>query len=546
VLTAIAQCRKLARPVLVFPQGRYDFYQSDSPKAPSVAVVFNELTNLTIDGRGSTLVIHGCLTALTGMACRGLTIKDLTIDWEQAPFSQGQIIAVADNRRSFDVQVDRNYRVRGGEPVEGLMEYDPRTQLPLRGGVDSAFEVTRTTLLRPQQLRTFLSRPLPLQVGSLVVLRHLLGGRFGVDLYKCDDVLIERVTIYTCLGMGVRARNSSDLRIRGLRVMIRPESGRLMSTVADAAHFNHCKGTIEITDSFFEGMGDDAVNVHGFYYTVRRRLGPRTVEVECEKPGHPIADFQPGDKLELTDGSTLLPYALVTVKAVSANPANSSCTIGLEQDLPAGLVPGRDVLADAQVPRVRISGCTVRGNRARGFLIGTRDAVIENSSFHYVSGSAIHVRCDITTGCESIGTRRVVIRHNLIEGCNNGAQRASGAIHVFAFLRGDKRAPAGVHRQVFIEDNIVRDSDNAAVFLSSVDEAVVRGNRMENCCRRPTRPLGENVIGLINARNVHIIGNSYRDNAFTRRLIFTGEGCDRIFEADNVVSSPASVRGVRP
>ena len=44
---------------------------------------------------------------------------------------------------------------------------------------------------------------------------------------------------------------------------------RPMSITADAVHFMHQRGSIQMTDSHFEAEGDDAFNVHGAFIVLR-------------------------------------------------------------------------------------------------------------------------------------------------------------------------------------------------------------------------------------------------------------------------------------
>ena len=58
----------------------------------------------------------------------------MTIDWERPPFSIGTVTAKGD--KSFDVRVLDEFPVKGGEPVQAFMDYDPKTRLPRRHGLD--------------------------------------------------------------------------------------------------------------------------------------------------------------------------------------------------------------------------------------------------------------------------------------------------------------------------------------------------------------------------------------------------------------------------
>ena len=52
---------------------------------------------------------------------------------------------------------------------------------------------------------------------------------------------------------------------------------RYFTTQADATHFSGCKGKIVSCNGLYEGMMDDAINVHGTYLKVVKRVDDRTL-----------------------------------------------------------------------------------------------------------------------------------------------------------------------------------------------------------------------------------------------------------------------------
>ena len=52
---------------------------------------------------------------------------------------------------------------------------------------------------------------------------------------------------------------------------------RYFTTQADATHFSGCKGLIRSVGGLYEGMMDDAINVHGTYLKVQKRIDDKTL-----------------------------------------------------------------------------------------------------------------------------------------------------------------------------------------------------------------------------------------------------------------------------
>lgn len=522
---AVGQCAAQEGSVLAFEKGRYDFQAGRNAKHKGTSLHFAGCRRLTLEGNGATLMFDGVTRAAVLHGCEEVLIRNLTIDWKRPPFSVGKVLSTCDG--GFEVEVLEEFPVEGGEPVEAFMEYDPETGRPLRRGVDSYHNVESTELVRPQVLRVNLKRPVSLRVGRLVVLRHQVYSYNAFSISECRNVRFQNVTVYCAPGMGLAAQRSEDIELERFNVVIKPRTRRLMSTTADATHFNGCRGSVTIRNCVFEGMGDDAVNVHGMYHMVAERVDERTLVTRCRNQW--IVEPVVGDRMEFTDFRTLLPYSVGIVKQVEVDRQEKVHRIAFEEALPKQLRIG-DVLGNvAWAPRLRISRCAVRSNRARGFLIQTRDAIVENNTFQHVSGAAVHITCDADYWTESIGTRSVVFRNNRIEDCNFGAAMGPGAVRVFADIKGGRHAAPGAHRDITIDGNVIDGTDNAAVFVGSTEGVVIRDNRISDCCRKPTGAEGRAAIFLVNSRDAEIVGNvidrKKRGQGF-EKAIGIGPGCD--------------------
>lgn len=49
---------------------------------------------------------------------------------------------------------------------------------------------------------------------------------------------------------------------------VNKRKGRIFSLIADAFHFNTCRGIIRIDSCIHTGQGDDFINVHGMYVEI--------------------------------------------------------------------------------------------------------------------------------------------------------------------------------------------------------------------------------------------------------------------------------------
>ncbi|NLH98950.1 MAG: hypothetical protein GX446_05590 [Chthonomonadales bacterium] len=505
VARAIEEIGKLKGGRLVFPKGRYEFHAGSNPASPGAMMALDGLDAIEIDGGGSEFRFHGLAQGLTFHRCTNITLRNVTLEWAPAPFSVGRVIAATE--RSFDVEVEPEYPVKGGEPVGAFMEYDPATRTPLRRGLDVYNGVELTELIRPQVLRLRLKWPIAVKPGVLVVLRHQVYGYNGVSFHRCSNVRTRNVTMHSVPGMGLIAVHSRDVTIEGLRVIPRPGTRHPMSATADATHFMGCKGTVTLRNCVFEGMGDDGANVKsGLYLTVQKRLDERTVLAQHNLKMADLPD--PGDVMETFHTDDLIAYGHATVRSAVLEDDRITHRVEFAEPLPAELREG-DVLGNAsRTPKLRMSNCTVRLNRARGVLCQTRDAIIEGCTFDRCTGPGVLVLTEVVHFFESIGTRDVIVRNSRFIDCNYGAASGDASLMAMAWLKDFAYPPKpGVHRNTVLRNNTIEGADGGGILAAGVEGLTIEGNTLRNVCRNPGRDEAAYGVRIINCGNVRLQGN---------------------------------------
>jgi hypothetical protein len=352
-------------------------------------------------------------------------------------------------------------------------------------------------------------------VGMHVIARHQVYGYQSFEFEKCTNVQIENVTIYSNPGMGVTGDECRDISIRHLKVMLRPGSGRWMSCTADATHFAGCRGTIIMENCLFEGMGDDATNVRsGHYLLVSDRLDNNKLRIKAGyRYGSDLTPPEIGDKLEISsEDKPLLSYATVTVRSVETDTLDKTLVIGFSEKLPERTIKG-DVVGNASsIPILRIRNCTTIRNRSRGFIIKTRDVVIEDCIFQDITECAVALETDVNGWWESISSRDVIIRNNRFI----DSKFESGYLHgVIEFHTMSQTAPAGVYRGITIANNIFLGSIGNIIKVGSADDVDIINNIMDH----PE----EEAIFLYNSSNIRITCNKLTNCKIGLKI---GEGCD--------------------
>jgi parallel beta-helix repeat protein len=522
ILAALENCKGKKNVILTFEIGLYDIFGSQKDEEgnfrPSIQV--HGMDHLTIDGHGAELIGHDLSKMFDFSECSNILVTNLTTDWNPLPFTQGRVVKT--DTAFIDMEVMAPFTARSGRPTEAILGYDIVNHRMARRltdhyqlGYDKKSEV-----VSPGVMRLFIGRQdrfagkLP-SVGDYLIVRHQVYEFQSFEFNKCNNVVVENVNIYSNPGMGVTGEECRNITLKHLNVMLRPGSGRWMSCTADATHFAGCRGIIRIENCLFEGMGDDATNVRsGHYLLVSERLDDNRLRI---KPGYRYGnDLTPpqiGDKIELSGKENpLLPYRTLTVRFVGKVEKENSIVIGFSEKLPQRTKPG-DIAGNASsCPVLRIRNCTTIRNRSRGFIVKTRDVVIEDCTFQDITECGIALESDIDAWWESISARDVIIRNNRFIDSKSEPGYLHGVIESHTM---SQNAPAGVYRRIIIANNIFLGSAGNMIKLGSADSVNIVNNIMDS-------PEDE-AIFLYNSKNILITGNKLT-NSFAG--LKTGPGCD--------------------
>ena len=491
---AIEVCGQRDR--LVFAKGTYDLFAS---------LEIKNKTGLDVDGNGSTLLLRGfdrtkgrsLFSAIRLLSSKYVTIHDFFIDMDVSPNSAGEIIKVGD--QYFDIRVFDEFPVTGQEYVDHVMTFY-RDGLPNGKNMDlykldGGLPVEKVA---EQVLRIGIPRRFDLQKGEYVCLYHKVYGGVCIYFGDCDHSTLRDVTVHSFPGMGFYSTDrSTNITVERYRVERPKRTTRLTSTNADGSKYVHTGGMLTIKDCYYEGMGDDAINIHSSYGKVLKR-DCKTLLIARIRRGHKVdvsaRYVLQGDTVEFYDGKTMVPKG--TAKILERN--GQSITLDV---VPDSVTAGDLFNNISMTPKVRISGVEVHRNRARGFLLQSQDVIVEKCKIVNPTGIGIFVTMDVNYWFESGQGKDVILRNNTIFSANKHLLR-EGAITVkCGHDSGGTDYPTGVHRNIKILNNTIRDTVNSGIYACSTDGIEIRGNTIEHASQKPTLANGNYAIYLKNCVN---------------------------------------------
>ena len=491
---------------LVFQQGEYDFFPSDAnvreyyisnhdqanPKM--VAVALEGLKNFTLDGGGADFYMNGRMLPLSIIDCEGCSVENLHIDTRVPQITQVEIV---ENNPDSAVIVYRvapyvNYKivdrrlVVGGEnweftPTWGIA-FDGKTRHLVYRTSDIGVGANDVEEIEPYLLRARW-RDARLLPGTVVAMRSYNRPTPGIFLSGSKNTLLKNTTVHYAEGMGLLAQISENITLDGFSVALRGENDtRYFTTQADATHFSGCKGVIRSVNGLYEGMMDDAINVHGTYLRVIKRLGDNKV---VGKYMHGQAygfywggagdavQFVRSDVMEIVGDNKIVSIAPYDKEQLAGC---KEFEITFEKPVPADVDNGSYGIENLEwTPEVYFAGNTIRNNRARGTLFSTpKRTVVENNLFDHTSGTAILLCGDCNGWFETGACRDVLIRNNkFVNALTNMFQFTDGIISIYPEIPNlaaqTKYFHGGEGLGVVIENNVFETFDAPLVYAKSLD-----------------------------------------------------------------------------
>jgi len=432
----------------------------------------------TIIANGAVFMVDGFMEPLSIKNSKDITICGLTIDYKRKPYSKGIIIESKERENEtkgyITIRFGEEYPLYENSPMPRWVVYSQHAGRFVDYG---CVNLQERRYLGNNVFRFETGDAKKEYEGMEFYVWHTFHSRPGILIEESKNVTLDNVTIHSQPGMGIVAHRSENLEFRYLRVI--PSAGEHMSTNTDATHITSCRGYLRYFGCEFEGQGDDSLNVHTYYHSIKEAEGKSCIlKVEAPTGTHSQTLDHPdvGDILELTVRGTLEVADEYKVVGIKPDYENMTCGVTFEKELPEDC--DNYMFANGtQCPTLTVIGCTARNHIARSVLVKTKNAVIENNIFTDIVGTAIEVAAEEWWSEGLCSTENIVIRRNHIKDCaRTGVTRikGSGGITVTMDCKTPKEK---THKNVLIEDNIIDCPDSEyAIYASNVQNLVIRRN----------------------------------------------------------------------
>ena len=557
VVAALRHAKALNRPVrIAFSKGTYQLYPEHAEirelyvsntvgadqryRDKTIGLLVEDMHDVTIDGRGASLVYHGLQTAFAVIRSTGVTFTNLSIDYA-APKVVDVTVAAAGVTGGhawcvLSVPAGSPYRVDGTH-ITWLGETSPVTGQPYWSGVDALeytqihdpvarrtwraddplfHDVAAVTDLGERQIRIdYTTAAPPSEAGLVYQMRQIEREEPGGFIWESKNVTMRSMNVYYLQQFGVLGQLSENITIDKVNFAPDPESGRSTSASADHVNLSGVKGEVVITGNVFDGPHDDPINIHGSYLEVVGKPGPDTLTLAYIHPqaaGFP--QFYPGDEVEFVDKRTMtpLPGEPAVVTAVDgpsgmdhAKPL-TTMTVTFSRPVPAEIeIDGTVAENITYTPSVVISGNTFRNVPTRGILVTTRKPVlIADNRFDGMTMASIYISSDASFWYESGPVTDVTIR-------GNSFTRPSHPVILVEPTNPVADPAHPVHRNISVEGNTFDIGDVTVVDAKSVGGFTFAGNTVRRLDGPEHPPYASPLFVFHGSSGIEVADNHYDD-----------------------------------
>ncbi len=462
-------------------------------------VMVENKNSLTVRGNNTTIITP--FDAAVGFSeykgafdfsnCNGLIFENIIFDTTENVNSAGTVIAKDLEECTFDVKLFSDCALDGHQVIRAINSIDENgsPDYLFVNYSDTPYELFDNDVARIKCGEKYIEQIKRLPIGERVCFRHALGHfpqlkNSAITFKNCRDIVLNDITVHSSAGYMITVfPRCHNMEINRYRVACPEGSNRLMASNIDAIHIFGLSGKLSVKDCYFDGLGDDALNIHSTAGAITEIKGNK-IHLINKRFSMPLeAEWcQKGDVIAAYDSE------FVCKGHFRVEEYSDSCVTATLLD---GKAEVGDIVGNtAFYAETEIRSCTVKNTRARGILLQTENITVSDCSFSGISRPAILLAPDIKTWHE-VGP----IKNALIEGCtfeNCPACKTEDMLGTIAVKTSHNFLPETediVHKNIIIRNNTFKDIHTAAVFMVSTDGVFIENNKYENVNSKKIRML---------------------------------------------------------
>jgi len=524
---------------IVIPPGVYRL----DPKSGGELWSLQGLKDVEIIADGVTLVGTKLMRAVELYHCSGVTLQGLTVDYDPLPFTQGDVIASAEDGNSIDIKIHAGYPRKPYSRID-VVDHQTRFRkkgMPFLWGTKAEMISNDVVRIHRDGIGKF-ARP-----GDLASLStgQEMGAPHAISIDECEHITLRNVTVHSAPGMGIlEADGEGGSTFIGCKIVPGPKpraatEERLLSSSWDAFQSKTIKKGPLVEHCEIADAGDDSWSVQSADFVVLKTDGTTVVLASRDEN---TAGVQAGDRIRTSlEGPE---YRITARKAVSRQEAALADDV-LEKlskaenwspwkvgprcivatlDRPAELTPGDSVYSPDRMG----NGFVFRENHVHsaGRILLKAGGLMEGNTLDTPHALIV---CPELPGASAAGIEDLVIRNNTVRNggwfCAAPWSNQAGIVSLTSSGAKSQLHTAPVFKNVVIEGNTIEGGAGPQLVASSTQGLTIRRNRFISPHQEPPPETGASygipknaVVWVSKCSDVH-----YEENALENVGPFAGE-----------------------
>ncbi len=511
-------------PALVrFGKGAYRL----DPGAARTFIAFKDVTDLTIDGGGASIVFPRPVGWVDLRNCRRVLVKNFTLDFDPPAYTAGRVVKVDAQAGQIEADILPGHALPTDWPVfdrdrKGMIVTEA-DDFAMKRGVQLVVTHAGFERLGGRRFRFKLEHAKTaglFSVGDIYVLDPRWGGEgggHGAFVAGGEDVVFLNLTIRSaaneCLGSFYADRHAI------LHVKLERQPGRALSVNNGGNNHHNARTGPWIEGCLFENTGDDVCHINGYAMSVVTQPAPERLVINLHQPydqygAEARLDLRTGDRLvffqrdqgrQLAEARVLsATFAQRTVEVVTDRPVQGLTTGQLSPAKKAGHAEITEVYnASRMCNQFVFRRNTARNGRRIGVLAKGDGGLIEENVFENLGGGGVEFW---NAPFEGLAAENYVVWRNRILDCGR-LKREHAAIWATLFKSGGDK----LHRNLLIAGNEISGFPGTAILLRDTRDAVLRDNRVVTAPPPGATGRRADPVSLVNTAAVRLEDNTGKE-----------------------------------
>ncbi|MGN1329550.1 MAG: right-handed parallel beta-helix repeat-containing protein [Eubacterium sp.] len=473
--------------------GDKEFSKDETPHLNAVPFYFGNVSNVVFDGGNSVFVIDGKVTNIAIENCRNITLKNMEIRHIHPDMHEFKVIRKGLFSVDFEIDRDTQYELE----KEKLYFYGKDYRVCADKNALNAYWIglignsapnsikrVHHPLFSARKIRDLGNRRICVsypntfrfKAGDCFYLFDVRRQFAGIFVNKCENITLKNIKQRFNYSLALVAQDTENITVDSVEFSPEKDSSRKMASVADFIQICMCRGSVSIKNSYFDGAGDDSLNVHGIHFKITDIKDNQLTVRFMHPQSHGFNPLRVGDTIAYINTDTLLEEGTAVIeKSELLNEYDITLTVSSTDKAKVG-----DVIEDINAcPNLDFENNIMTRIITRGLLITTRGKVnVSNNHFISTTMSGILLSDDAKSWYESGMCKDVTIENNTFDYCGGTP----------ILIKPENRVYAGaVHKNIKLIGNTFKKYNGYCITAKDTDGILLKGNKFSNTKKIKTK-----------------------------------------------------------